>query len=179
MRFPFRFYENMTIFDSCVMEGGLEISNNTPEVGLLRKGKEHMKNTSRRILCLLASVLIAFGSVSVVNAEEAVGSVVAFVSEHASVDIYYTQVYAQADETGVSNALARNSETGKVDISGDGQVNFKVNLEEGYVITSVKVDQNYKNVKDQGEGIYRVTKITGPVTVTVATLLLWYRRKAA
>lgn len=48
-----------------------------------------------------------------------------------------------------------------------------------YVITSVKANQNYKNVKDQGEGIYRVTKITGPVTVTVATLLLWYRRKAA
>ena len=68
---------------------------------------------------------------------------------------------------------------GEVDVSGDGQVNFKVNLEEGYVITSVKADQNYKNVKDQGEGIYRVTKITGPVTVTVATLLLWYRRKAA
>lgn len=61
-----------------------------------------MKNTCRRILCLLASVLIAFGSVSVVNAEEAAGYVVAFVSEHASVDIYYTQVYAQA----------RNSETG-------------------------------------------------------------------
>ena len=47
-----------------------------------------MKNTCRRILCLLASVLIAFGSVSVVNAEEAVGYVVAFVSEYASVDIY-------------------------------------------------------------------------------------------
>ena len=94
-------------------------------------------------------------------------------------DIYYTQVYAQADETGVSNALARNSETGNVDISGDGQVNFKVNLEEEYVITSVKADQNYKNVKDQGEGIFRMTEITGPVTVTVATLLLWYRRKAA
>lgn len=92
-------------------------------------------------------------------------------------DIYYTQDYIQADETGVSNALARNSEIGKVDVSGNGQVNFKVNLEEGYVITSVKADQNYKNVKDQGEGIYRVTKITGPVTVTVATLLLWYRRK--
>lgn len=71
-----------------------------------------MKHTCRRILCLLASVLIAFGSVSVVNAEEAVGYVVAFVSEYASVDIYYTQDYIQADETGVSNALARNSETG-------------------------------------------------------------------
>ena len=71
-----------------------------------------MKHTCRRILYLLASVLIAFGSISVVNAEEAAGYVVAFVSEHASVDIYYTQDYIQADETGVSNALARNSETG-------------------------------------------------------------------
>lgn len=65
-------------------------------------------------------------------------------------DIYYTQDYIQADETDVSTALARNSETGKVDVSGDGQVNFKVNLEEGYVITSVKADQNYKNVKGSG-----------------------------
>ena len=54
-----------------------------------------MKNTCRRILCLLASVLIAFGSVSVVNAEEAAGYVAAFVSEHASVDVYYTQNYTQ------------------------------------------------------------------------------------
>lgn len=29
---------------------------------------------------------------------------------------------------------------GEVDVSGDGQDNFKVNLEEGYVITSVKAD---------------------------------------
>lgn len=136
-------------------------------------------NTCRRILCLLASAFVVFSYMPVAYAEEAVGYVAAFVSEHASVDVYYAQDYIQADETDVSTALARNSETGEVDVSGDGQVNFKVNLEEGYVITSVKADQNYKNVKDQGEGIFRMTKITGPVTVTVATLLLWYRRKAA
>ena len=41
--------------------------------------------------------------------------------------IFITQVYAQADETDVSTALTRNSETGEVDVSGDGQVSFKVN----------------------------------------------------
>lgn len=41
--------------------------------------------------------------------------------------IFITQVYAQADETDVSTALARNSETGEADVSGDGQVSFKVN----------------------------------------------------
>ena len=138
-----------------------------------------MKMKITRFFCLLASLMMFMSGVSVVNAEETAGYVVTFACENASVDVYYTQDYIQADETGVSNALARNSEIGKVDVSGDGQDNFKVNLEEGYVITSVKADQNYKNVKDQGEGIYRVTKITGPVTVTVATLLLWYRRKAA
>ena len=92
---------------------------------------------------------------------------------HTTVDVYNTQDYSAADATNVSTAYARDSKTGEIDISGEGQVNFKVNVDEGYEIVSVAADQNYKNLKgskDTGvEGIYRLTKVTGPVTVTITT----------
>ena len=93
--------------------------------------------------------------------------------EHASIDVYYKQDYTAPDETGVTSTVARSSKTGAADVSGDGQVNFRVNVEEGYEIVSVTADQNYKNLKgpdDTGvENIYRLTKVTGPLTVTVTT----------
>ena len=93
--------------------------------------------------------------------------------EHATVDVYYTQDYSAADETNVTTAVARDSDSGEIDISGDGQVNFKVTVDEGYELASIAADKNYKNLKDSAdtkvEGIYRLTKITGDVTVTIAT----------
>ena len=102
------------------------------------------------------------------------GYAVAFNTDgHASIDVYYKQDYTAPDETGVTGTVARSSKTGAVDVSGDGQVNFRVNVEEGYEIVSVTADQNYKNLKDSTdtgvENIYRLTKVTGPVTVTVTT----------
>lgn len=92
---------------------------------------------------------------------------------HAAVDVYDTQNYTTPSSTNVTAAFARNSKTGAVDVSGDGQVNFKINVEAGYEIASVSADKNYKNLKgadDTGvEGIYRLTKVTGPVTVTITT----------
>ena len=93
--------------------------------------------------------------------------------EHATVDVYYTQDYSAADETNVTTAVARDSDSGEIDISGDGQVNFKVTVDEGYELASIAADKNYKNLKDSAdtkvEGVYRLTKITGDVTVTIAT----------
>ena len=94
--------------------------------------------------------------------------------EHATVDVYYTQDYTDAaDETDVTKAYARDSETGEIDITGDGQVNFKVTVDEGYELASIAADKNYKNLKDSADtkvdGIYRLTKITGNVTVTITT----------
>lgn len=89
--------------------------------------------------------------------------------EHAMVDVYNTQNYTTASATNVSSAVARNSDTGEIDISGDGQVNFKVNVAEGYEIASVTADTNFKNLKDLGNGMYRLTKVTGPVAVTITT----------
>lgn len=89
--------------------------------------------------------------------------------EHATVDVYNTKDYTTASATNVSSAVARNSDTGEIDISGDGQVNFKVNVAEGYEIASVTADTNFKNLKDLGNGMYRLTKVIGPVAVTITT----------
>ena len=93
----------------------------------------------------------------------------------ASIDVYYTQDYSIADEKNVQKAYAR-SKTGEIDVSGEGQINFKVNLKDGYVVKSVSADQNYKNIKtpDGADGtgapnVYRITKLTGPLTITVVT----------
>ena len=133
-----------------------------------------MKKKITRFFCLFTSLMMFMSGVSVVNAEETPsGYVVTFACENASVDVYYTQNYVQADETNVSTALARNSGTGEIDISGDGQVNFKVNPDEGYSIVSVAAEGNYKNLKKPDETgyerTYKITKIKGAVTVNVKT----------
>ncbi len=87
-----------------------------------------------------------------------------------SVNVYYTQDYSSADETGVTSAVARDSGTGCPVVTGDGQVNFTVVLKDGYTLGNVSATGGYKNVKDTGvENTYRITKVTGAVTVSVTT----------
>ena len=106
-------------------------------------------------------------------AADGTGYKVTFQTEHAAIDVYNTQDYTAPSTTNAAEAYARDSKTGEIDTSGDGQVNFKVNAEEGYVVDTVTADRNYKNLKDSAdtgvEGIYRLTKVTGPVAVTVTT----------
>ena len=144
-----------------------------------------MKPTARILSALLAAaMLLPSQALAAETAPEAAaaavtaeapqsGFAVTFAAEHAGVDVYYTHDYTKADEENVSVAFARNSDTGEIDTTGDGQVNFRLRPEEGYEIVSVTADQNYKNLKgadDTGvEGIYRLTKVKGPVTVTVIT----------
>lgn len=70
-------------------------------------------------------------------------------------------------------AYARDSVTGALLNNGDGQVNFEVLLPEGRSISSITVTpaDNYKNlkdtVKDNNPYTYRLTKITGDLTVTI------------
>lgn len=108
------------------------------------------------------------------TAAEDEGYKVTFVAdEYSTIDVYYTQDYTAANESNVTAAYARSSSTGEIDTSGDGQVNFKVTVDEGYELVSVTADANYKNLKDsadtKAEGVYRLTKITGDVTVTITT----------
>lgn len=87
-----------------------------------------------------------------------------------SINVYYTQDYTSADETGVTSAVARDSSTGYPVITGDGQINFTVVLKDGYTLDSVTGSGAYKNLKDTGvENTYRLTKVTGAATVTVTT----------
>ena len=102
------------------------------------------------------------------------GYPVTFVTdEGASINIYYTQDYTSADETDVTSAVTRNSDTGKPDSTGSGQVNFTVVLQDGYTLSGISVDGSYKNLKgpeDTGlENTYRITKAAGALTVTVTT----------
>lgn len=87
-----------------------------------------------------------------------------------SVNVYYTQDYTSADETGVTTAVARDGDSGYPVVTGDGQINFVVVLKDGYTLDSVTASGAYKNVKSTDvENTYRITKVSGAVTISVAT----------
>ena len=90
-------------------------------------------------------------------------------SHVSSIDLFYTKNYDSADELDVDTGFARNGDTGAIDISGDGQINFRVNTAPGYKVKSVKVTGNYKNLKEQENRIYRITKISGDLLISVKT----------
>lgn len=101
------------------------------------------------------------------------GYKVTFAASDCTINVYYTQDYSKADETGVTTAISRSSSTGNPDSTGDGQVNFTVIPPSGYAVESVTATEGlYKNIKDVSleagiENTYRITKITGDLTVTV------------
>lgn len=86
-----------------------------------------------------------------------------------SVNVYDTKDFTSVDEEGVSAAVARDGDSGNPIVTGDGQVNFVVVLEDGYALADVSASGAYKNLKELGDNTYRITKITGAVTVTVTT----------
>ena len=55
------------------------------------------------------------------------------------------------------------------DILGDGQVNFKVLLDDGYIIDSINVVGEYNKQKDMGDNIYRITKVKSNLTITITS----------
>lgn len=78
-----------------------------------------------------------------------------------------------------TSAIARDSDTGEVDTTGSGQVNFSVVVDDGYAFESIDIiegTENYKNLKTiSNEGntySYRITKITGDITVAVTVIKL-------
>ena len=98
--------------------------------------------------------------------------IVDFEARHCTVNVFLTQELTE-DCLDIEDVhYARNSSTGLKDISGDGQVNFIIVPEDGFEIAEVTADANYKNLKENvGEqpNTYRLTKVTGDVTVTVIT----------
>ena len=93
-----------------------------------------------------------------------------------AITVYHTQDYTGASEslTATGSTVSRSSATGEPDSTGDGQVNFTIVLKDGYTLDSVSATAGtYKNIKgptDTGlDNTYRITKITGALTVTVTT----------
>lgn len=89
----------------------------------------------------------------------------------ASVRVYHTQDATTGTLTDF--AYTRDGASGALLNDGNGQVNFEVVLPEGYMVNNVSVapEDNYKNlkdaVKDGNPNTYRITKITGDLTVTI------------
>ncbi len=148
----------------------------------MKKKKGFMAKAVSMVLALTMALGLcmtsAFADVVTAAADE--NFTVTFVTdEHVTVDIYYTKDASKnntenPDETNVTSAIARESETGEADVSGTGQVNFRVNAEDGYEYTvTAEPESNYKNLKgkdDTGvEDVWRVSKMTGDVTVTITS----------
>ena len=93
--------------------------------------------------------------------------------EGVSVSVYETQDVTGAHVDNAKSAYPRNAESGKIECFGDGQVNFIVRLAPGYALESVTADDvdAYKDLKLPFEtgviGGYRLTKVSGDLTVTV------------
>ncbi len=93
-----------------------------------------------------------------------------------SVRVYHTQDAA----TGILTdfAYTRDGAAGTLLKDGNGQVNFEVVLPEGYMLNHILVapEDNYKNlkdtVKDGNPNTYRITKITGDLTVTIDAIAI-------
>ena len=95
-------------------------------------------------------------------------------SPGASVTVYETQDLTGPSTPSAALAHPRDPETGRIDCAGEGQVNFTVELTPGYVLDSVTAAPNdsYNKLKGPNDTLvengYRLTKVSGDVTVTVA-----------
>lgn len=105
----------------------------------------------------------------VTDAPEKVFTADFILDDNVIINLYYTQDYKEVNETDVKSAAARNRDTGEIDITGDGQINFSVVLKEGFEIDKILVDGKYKNLKTIDKNTYRVTKIAGGLKITVIT----------
>lgn len=102
------------------------------------------------------------------------------VDGHASITTYKTQNYDDPEGAfaGQTTAVARDADTGDILTDGNGQINFTVVPDAGYVVESVSVGpdnpRNYKNIKDSvdtgRDNTYRITKITGDLIITVTVV---------
>ena len=108
---------------------------------------------------------------------------VTFVTEHCKVLVYSTKAYETETPVEATSCKAKDEE-GKIvaydpdDIELQPQVSFKVVCDDGYSVTVNNVTasprENYKNLKqnpDSKEGqddIFRITKVQGDLTVTIA-----------
>lgn len=90
------------------------------------------------------------------------------VPEHVTFKSYVSSE-AEVAESGTT-AYSRDGDSGAYLNDGSGQVNFKISVDDGYYCnlgTSAITETTYSNFKACGDGWYRITKITGNLTVTL------------
>lgn len=132
-----------------------------------------MSKIVKKSTALIFSLLFLISGLAVMGFAED-GYTATFVTDgHCTITTYLTQDYTGTSYANQTTAVARDSDTGEVDTSGSGQINFTVVLEDGYEIASVSVEGSYKNLKDSSdtglENTYRITKVASDLTVTVTT----------
>ena len=82
------------------------------------------------------------------------------------IGVYESKDYTKDYE--VTNiTYSRNGDTGEYDNSGDSQVNFVVIPSKDIIINDIIIEGTYKNLKDQEDNIYRVTKIETDLIITI------------
>ncbi len=128
----------------------------------------------KKILALVLAIMMFVQLFAVQSVSAESGHIATFeMAEHFSIVTYDTKDYSTEGIPCNGTAIAKNSDTGVANMDGDDQVNFKVILDEGYVVDTITVTptDNYKNLKgsdDTGvENLYRITKIKGDITVVV------------
>ena len=92
-------------------------------------------------------------------------------NENCDIFVWHSSNYLSKKDLSFT-AYARNSDTGFLDNSGNGQVNFLIVPKNGLEIDEIIVEGSYKNIKDSKDtGIincYRITKIASNLHITVS-----------
>ncbi len=124
-------------------------------------------------LVLAIMMFVQLFAVQSVSAES--GHIATFeTAEHFSIVTYDTKDYSTEGIPCNGTAIAKNSDTGIANMDGDDQVNFKVILDEGYVVDTITVTptDNFKNLKPPAEtgaeNTWRITKVKGDITIKVS-----------
>ncbi|MBO4554869.1 MAG: InlB B-repeat-containing protein [Clostridia bacterium] len=99
----------------------------------------------------------------------------AYVATFSSDDNAKVYIYDSQDYTGepyLSNtAYSRDGKTGELDKSGDGQINFLIQFEEGFILDELTINGDYKNLKDSTDtkqaNTYRITKVASDLSIQV------------
>ena len=92
---------------------------------------------------------------------------------HVSVYVYTTQEYEIEQPVLSEVAFSRDSKSGELTKTGNGQVNFELRFDDGYYLKDISLSSGYNALKppeDIGrENTYRITKITNDLVMFVSS----------
>ena len=128
--------------------------------------KSLLLKTSAIIITLLLTAVL---TVPAFADEDKFTATFAVSGGEATITVYDTQDYSNGYTS--DTAVARDSDTGEIDVSGSGQINFTVVPADGYETADITVEGGYKNLKGPSDtaldNTYRITKVTSDLTVNI------------